>query len=409
MRKFVLLFISALALSACTKTSNLPVQAPAPAKVSVAKVVQQNIQDWDIFTGTLEAPEQVQLRPRVAGYIQKVSFVEGDLVNQGDVLFEIDPAPFAAEVARLEAELVSGQSAAKLAQTELRRARKLSKQKAIASEVLDTRHAQYQQATANVKATRAALQLARLNLTYTKVTSPIAGRVSRANITAGNYVSTGSTVLTRIVSSDTIYAYFNADEHSYIDYLSSASNGAHGLHKGAPVWLTLASNKSLKFEGQIDFIDNQVDASTGTIRARAVFNNANGLLKSGMFARVRLMASAPYTGVLVADKAIATDLNNQYVLVLNAENKTEYRPVVLGALQAGLRVIKSGLQGNEAVVVNGLQRVRPGAEVSPTIVPMATDAQLEQLAKRNKLSLPHHAKQPSKHASNSAESNVTLL
>lgn len=404
-----LLAISVLTLSACTKTANIPVQAQAAAKVSVAKVIQQNIQDWDVFTGTLEAPEHVQLRPRVAGYIQKVTFVEGDIVKQGDVLFEIDPAPFAAEVARLEAELISGQSAAKLAQTELRRAQKLSKQKAIASEVLDTRQAQYQQATANVKATRAALELARLNLTYTKVTSPINGRVSRANVTAGNYVSTGNTVLTRIVSSDSIYAYFNADEQSYIDYLATASQGNHGLKKGAPVWLSLSGNQSLKFIGKIDFIDNEVDSSTGTIRARAVFENKKGLLKSGMFARIRLMASAPYSGLLVADKAISTDLNNQYVLVINGENKAEYRPVVLGELQAGLRVIKSGLNVGEAIIVNGLQRVRPGSPVDATTVPMASDEQIAQLSVSNSLSHESSALTSQAQAANASDKHTSLL
>lgn len=387
MRTLALLFISVLALSACDKSTTPAAQASAPpaVQVSVAKAVQKDIQDWDIFTGTIEAPEQVQLRPRVAGYIQKVSFVEGDIVNKGDVLFEIDPAPFAAEVARLEAELISGKSAEKLAQTELRRARKLSKQNAIANEVLDTRHAQYQQATANVKATTAALAIARLNLTYTKVTSPIAGRVSRANVTAGNYVNTGNTVLTRIVSTHTMYAYFDADEQSYIDYLAESSTGSHGLRKGAPVFLNLAGHKSLNFQGTIDFVDNQINASTGTIRVRAVFDNKRGLLKSGMFARVRLMASAPYPGVLVDDKAIGTDLSNQFVLVVNAENKAEYRPVKLGGLQAGLRVIKSGLAGGEAIIVKGLQRVRPGSPVVTTEIPMATEDQLKQIAIHNRV------------------------
>lgn len=414
MKKLTLLNISVLvmsviALSACTETTTAPVQAPPAAKVSVAKVVQRNIQDWDTFTGTLEAPEQVQLRPRVSGYIQKVSFVEGDSVKQGDVLFTIDPAPFAAEVARLEAELISRKSAAKLAKTELNRASKLAKQKAIASEVFDTRDAQYQQATANVKATKAALTLARLNLTYTKVTSPITGRVSRANVTAGNYVATGNTVLTSIVSSDSIYAYFNADEQSYINYLSTAHEGSHGLHKGAPVWLSLAGNKSLKFVGSVDFIDNQINPSTGTIRARAVFTNTDGLLKSGMFARIRLMSSAPYAGILIDDKAVSTDLNSQYVLVVGSDNKAEYRPVVLGDIQAGLRVIKAGLQGNESIIVNGLQRVRPGSLVDPSTVPMANEKQLSQLTSFNAIQSTSQDKAVRIHASKSTDDRTTLL
>lgn len=355
-------------------------QMPAP-QVSVAKVISERITEWDEFTGRLEAPQTVELRPRVSGYIDLVAFEEGALVKAGEPLFLIDNKPFKAEVRRLQAELEQAQSQLTLAETEYQRAQKLSGQAAISQETLDTRRAQLQQAEAHIRSVSAALEIARLNRGYTRVTAPISGRVSRAMITQGNYVSAGQSLLTTIVSTHKIYAYFDADEQTYLNYLKLAKEGSRpGLRDAtSPVYIGLANDAEYPHAGLLDFMDNQVNPATGTIRARAVLNNQDGRLLPGLFARIKMIGSASYNGILIDDRAIGTDLNNKFVLVLDESNTVQYRAVELGEKLAGLRIVKSGLSATDQIVVNGLQRVRPGTPVKPEFVNMTSEETLHKL------------------------------
>ncbi|GAB3034978.1 efflux RND transporter periplasmic adaptor subunit [Bowmanella dokdonensis] len=368
-------------LAACGSDTQANQQAMQAPQVSVAPVISQRITEWDEFTGRLEAPQRVELRPRVSGYIDLVAFEEGALVKAGDPLFFIDNKPFKAEVNRLQAELEQAESQVSLARTEYERALKLAGQSAISQEVVDNRRAQVQQAEARIRSVGAALEVAKLNRGYTRVEAPISGRVSRAMITQGNYVTAGQSLLTTIVSTDKIYAYFDADEKTYLNYLELARDGSRANARDAahPVFMGLASDDGHPYAGVVDFMDNQVDPRTGTIRARAVFSNQQGQFLPGLFARIKLTGSASYEGILIDDRAIGTDLSNKFVLVLDESNQVQYRAVELGEKLAGLRIVKSGLVPSDRIVVNGLQRVRPGAPVSPEFVRMASEEQLENL------------------------------
>ena len=386
---FLLASIAAIVLSACgnPEASNQAEAPPAP-EVSVAQVVSERITEWDEFTGRLQAPETVNLMPRVSGYIDKVHFTEGALVNKGDLLVQIDPKPFAAEVARLKAELQSAQSALALAESEYKRAEKLSVARAISAELLDTRLASKQQTAANVASVKAALHRAELDLSYTRITAPISGRVSYALITAGNYVNAGQSHLTSLVSTDKMYAYFDVDEQSYLKYLRLSENGKRADTRDAtanPVYMALANDSDYQHMGNIDFVDNSVNQQTGTIRIRATFANNDNSLLPGLFARIKLVGSDSYQGILIDEKAIGTDLNNKYVLLVNAENQLEYRAVKLGEKVNGLRIVREGLSANDKIVVNGLQRVMPNIQIAPKQVDMATKEQLAGLRKAQQL------------------------
>ena len=351
-------------------------QANAGVPVDVAAVVTQRLTEWDNFTGRLESPQIVALRPRVSGYIDFVAFKEGEYVEQGQTLFLIDNRTFKAEVARLTAQLEESKSRLELAEQNYKRAHKLRKTQAVSEEVLDARLAEKNQALASLNQTQAALEVARLNRGFARVEAPISGRISRANITEGNFVTAGQTELTRIVSTDRLYAYFDIDEQTYLNYISS-SNATSVNDK--PVALRLANESDYQHWGQIDFIDNQVNGSTGTLRVRAVFNNEEGRLIPGLFAHLKLAGGTNEQGILIKEKAIGTDLNNKYVLVVNEENKVEYRAVTLGDKVGIMRIIKSGLAASDTIVVDGLQRVRPGAPVSPNEVPMGDQDALASL------------------------------
>ncbi|WDT85166.1 efflux RND transporter periplasmic adaptor subunit [Alteromonas sp. 009811495] len=351
-------------------------QANAGVPVDVAAVVTQRLTEWDNFTGRLESPQIVALRPRVSGYIDFVAFKEGEYVEQGQTLFLIDNRTFKAEVARLTAQLEESKSRLELAEQNYKRAHKLRKTQAVSEEVLDARLAEKNQALASLNQTQAALEVARLNRGFARVEAPISGRISRANITEGNFVTAGQTELTRIVSTDRLYAYFDIDEQTYLNYVSS-SNATSVNDK--PVALRLANESDYQHWGQIDFIDNQVNGSTGTLRVRAVFNNEEGRLIPGLFAHLKLAGSTNEQGILIKEKAIGTDLNNKYVLVVNEENKVEYRAVTLGDKVGSMRIIKSGLAASDTIVVDGLQRVRPGAPVSANEVPMGDQDALASL------------------------------
>ncbi|MEM0911533.1 MAG: efflux RND transporter periplasmic adaptor subunit [Pseudomonadota bacterium] len=361
-------------ISACgTQADTNATQAYLP-EVSVAQVVNERITEWDTFTGRLEAPETVHLRPRVSGYIDQVMFQEGAVVNAGDVLFKIDDRSFVSDVKRIEAALISAQAQLELAESEHDRAVNLIAKNAISAELLDTRAAQLKAAEANVAEISASLELAELQLSFTNVEAPISGRVSRALVTKGNFVNAGQSELTSLVSMDTVHAYFDADEQTYLHYAKLAKEGnrlSSRDHQNI-VLMGLATDSDYPHQGYIDFVDNSINPSSGTIRGRAVFDNTEGTFIPGLFSRIRLVGSASYDGILIDDKAVGTDLNNQFVLVINEDNTVEYRAVELGEKLNGLRIIKSGLAGDDKIVVNGLQRVRPGATVNPIEVDMAS-------------------------------------
>lgn len=388
MRKASLSIVALATLIACGQAPEGAQPSKAPPSVSVAHVLSEDITEWDEFTGRLEAPQTVMLKPRVSGYINEVAFSEGAEVEQGQLLFVIDPEPFEMEVARLKAQLTQAKSQYQLARSEAERAERLVKQNAISQEVLDTRNSAQTQARASVAATLAALKRAELDLAYTQVKAPISGRVSRALITKGNFVTQGQTLLTSLVSTDKIFAYFDADEQSYLKYMRLDRQGKRRSAREFqhPVFMSLADEKHFPHHGHIDFVDNQISQTSGTIRGRAVFDNRDGMLTPGLFARIKLMGSESYRAVLIDEKAVATDLNNQYVLLVDESGKTQYQSVTLGEKVNGLRIVKSGLKAGDKIVVNGLQRVMPGMQVTPQEVAMAKEADLKRLhAQQNRL------------------------
>jgi membrane fusion protein, multidrug efflux system len=348
--------------------------APAATPVSVAVVEQRDVALWDEFSGRLEAVERVEVRSRVAGAVLAAHFREGALVKQGDLLITIDPDPYAAEVERAEAQVVAARARVALTKSELDRGQQLWDSRTVSQRDLDTRLNAHREAEANLKAALAALQSSRLNLRYTEVRAPVDGRVGRLEITVGNLVSAGpeAPVLTTLVSVNPIYASFNADEQIVMRALNAlGGNGSVASQVGRiPVQISTVMSNGTPIEGRLQLIDNQVDARTGTVRLRAVFDNAGGRLIPGQFVRVRMGHAKPEPALLVNERAIGTDQNKKFVMVVDAANKAAYREVTLGASMDGLRVVTSGLKSGERIVVNGLQRVRPGAEVAPETVPM---------------------------------------
>lgn len=383
-RAMLLTSLSLFGLSACSedKTQTNQPQKQLPS-VSVAQVINEPITEWDEFTGRLEAPEQVTLVPRVSGYINSVHFKEGALVKKGDILFQIDPSVFKSEVARLKAQLASANVAKELAANDFKRAYELYKKKAVSEELLDTRQANKNKTIAEVDSVKAALVKAQLDLSYTKVKAPISGRVSFADVTMGNYVTAGQSELTSLVSTAHMYAYFDVDEQTFLKYakLTQEHKRNDQRNNNNPVFMALVNEIGFPNVGVIDFVDNVVNRTTGTIRVRARFANENGQLLPGLFTRIRLAGSGTYKGILIDDKAIGTDLSNKFVLVVNPDNQLVYRNIELGEKVQGLRIVKSGLQAEERIVVNGLQKVRAKMAIDPKMVPMASDANLLKLRK----------------------------
>jgi multidrug efflux system membrane fusion protein len=374
MTKNAVSILTLLALAACAKADP---PAAIPPQVTVAQAIAREVDEYDEFTGRLEAVDAVDVRPRVSGYIQRIAFVQGGEVRKGDVLFEIDPRPYQAELDRASAELQRARSRADLAGTEAVRARALADKEAISREELESKTSAVHEGDASIRAAQAAVAKARLDLEWTHVRAPIDGRIGRAEVTAGNLVEGGapsSTRLTTIVSLDPIYLSFESDEQTYLKYgLSRTGNGATRGQAPRAVYMSLATDSTFTREGHLDFVDNQLDAATGTVRARAVFANHDRALAPGLFARVRLAGGTTTHAVLVRDAAIGTDQDRKFVLVMKNDSTLEYRRVTLGRLTDGLRIIADGLAPGERVVINGLQRARPGARVSATQQAMVRD------------------------------------
>jgi multidrug efflux system membrane fusion protein len=373
-------------LVGCTRTAAQP-GPPPPPKVTVAAVLDRPVTEWDEFTGRLEAVDAVAVRPRVSGYVSSVRFDEGAVVQQGDLLFQIDPRPFQAEVDRLQAERGRADAIAERAASELQRAERLRAEDAMSREEFDRRAAFSREVTAQIAAVDAALAAARLNLEFTRVTAPITGRIGRAIVTEGNLVSTGpgeATLLTTIVSIDPIHAHFDADEQIFLKYLDLEKQGRRDSARTSrrPIRMALAGEEGYPREGQLDFMDNRLDPSTGTIRGRAIFRNPTGDLTPGLFVRLLLPGGNAYPGLLIQDRAVGTDLDKRFVFVVNAERSIEYRAVTLGPLVEGLRVVRTGLKAGEQIVVSGLQRVRPGVTIDPVVVAMQPSIAPGQTAAR---------------------------
>jgi RND family efflux transporter MFP subunit len=367
-----------LSITGCGSSGGAPSAAPPP-EVSVAQVLQRRVKDWDEFTGRLQAVETVEIRPRVSGYIDQVAFTEGKVVKRGDLLFVIDPRPYKADYDRAAADVKRYKTTLDLAKIEQKRVHHLKESGAVSQEEVDERDSTVAQGEANVAGAEAALESAALNMSFTRVTSPIDGRVSRAEVTRGNLVTggiNGGTFLTSVVSLDPIYLYFEGDEATYLRYIQLARAGERPSSRDTPnpVRVGLANEEGFPHEGAMDFVDNQVNSQTGTIRARAVLQNKDGLYIPGLFARVQLLGSSEYTAVLIDDRAVNTDQSQKYVLLLGAGNKIEYRRIKLGRVIDGLRIVREGLKPDDVIVVNGAQRVHPGIVVNPQKVTMQGDA-----------------------------------
>jgi multidrug efflux system membrane fusion protein len=365
-------WIAAVTITACARveTSAAP---PALPQVTAAPSVARDVTEWDEFTGRLEPVQSVAVRPRVSGLISNVSFEEGSLVRQGQPLFQIDDRPFQTQVDRLRAEVAQATVARERAAGEMRRADRLSSENAMSLEERERRAGAAAEATAHVDAVAAALRAAELDLDFTKVISPIDGRVSRALVTRGNLVSGGQgegTLLTTVVSVDPIYASFDADEQTFLRYGDRARPGAGAGQGSLRIEMALADEQAFPHAGTLQFLDNRLDPSTGTINGRAVFRNPDHRLTPGLFVRLRLPGARAHQGVLVEDRAVGTDLDRRFVLVVGGDKKIESRTVTLGPLVDGLRVVRKGLVAGELVVVNGLQRVRPGMQVNATVAAM---------------------------------------
>jgi len=334
---------------------------PAPP-VSVAPAVQRPVADSEEFSGRLEAAEYVELRPRVSGTIDKVHFTDGALVRKGDLLFSIDPRPFEAEAARAQSQLTSMKARFELAESELARAQKLLDSQAVSKQEVDQLAAGQRTSQADIQGAEAALRIARLNIEYAQVRAPIAGRVSRANVTAGNVVNDQS-VLTTIAGVSKVYASFDGSERTYLRLKEAKAGG-----KAPKVRMGLLDEQGFPHEGAVDFIDNRLNPQTGAVRMRATFDNASGRFTPGLSARLRMESAAAYDAVLVPERAIGTDQTKKFVYVVEADGKPQFREVLLGALADGMRVVQGSVKPGEHVVVDGLQRIQPGMTVAPQVL-----------------------------------------
>lgn len=375
--------LAGLALLGCGDSQPKAVVAKL-AEVQVSRPITREITNYDLFTGRTEAVEAVDVRARVTGYLQKTNFKEGMEVQQGDVLFEIDPRTYQAELDRAEANVVQADARLKRLNTDYQRAVSLLAKRAIGQEEFDKIAGDRAEAEAAVKVVQASRDVARLNLNFCKVVSPISGRISRRLIDPGNLVKADDTVLTTIVSLDPMYVYFDIDERTMLRVRRLIQEGKVKSSREAiiPVSMGLADEEGFPHEGTINFVDNKVDPNTGTLRLRGIFPNpvnpkhplSPRLFSPGLFTRVRIPIGEPHQAILVSERALGTDQGRKFVYVVNDQDEVVYRSVKIGSLNEGYRVIEEGLTPQERVVVSGLQRVRPGAKVDPREIPMPPSA-----------------------------------
>jgi multidrug efflux system membrane fusion protein len=373
-RKLVSSLLAVLAVTAFgtfgairVATSSEGATQPPPPEVDVATVLQRSIVDEQVYSGRLAAVEQVAVRPLVSGAIVEVNIRDGALVKKGDVLFVIDSQPYKAEVDRAAGQLAAALSRADYARNDWERAQRLIVDHAIAQRDHDEKRYAATEAAANVAAAKAALTAAKINLAHTRVVAPVDGKVSRAEITVGNVVAVdgAAPALTTIVSVSPMYAEFDADEQTYLKFIRQAEQGAK-----VPVELGLANEAGYSRKGQVQSVDNRLNTSSGTIRVRARFENKDGALIPGLYARVRVGSSNSHAALLVDDAAIGTDQDKKFVFVVDGENRVRYREIHVGSLRGSLRVVQSGLKAGEQIVVNGTQRVQPDSKVRSHVVPM---------------------------------------
>ena len=352
-------------------TQAQPQKGAALPGVTVSKPLQREIVEWDEYTGRFEAVETVEIRARVSGYLTELHFKDGQAVKQGDLLFVLDARPFERTLEQAQAEVVQAQTKVQNSNLDVVRGKPLLERRIISEKAFDDRESLMREALAGVKVAEAKARTAELELSFTRITSPITGRISRTQVTAGNWVSAGgtanTTLLTTIVSQDPIYIYFDLNENNYIKYkrLTERGAGSGAADLGAPVEVGLPDERNFPHKARLDFLDNRLDQGTGTLRARGVMANASGLFSSGMFARVRVTGTAPYTAVLLPDEAIGTDQTNKFVYVVAEDGSVARRNIKLGPLYENLRVVREGLAAEEWVIIRGLQRARPGIKVAP--------------------------------------------
>ncbi|WP_411850683.1 efflux RND transporter periplasmic adaptor subunit [Stenotrophomonas sp. LGBM10] len=376
-RRIALGTVTALALAVLVGCSggHAETAGPPPPSVSAAPVLVKQVSQWDDFSGRVEAVESVELRPRVSGYIDKVNYVEGQEVKKGDVLFTIDARSYRAELARADAELARARTQAQVSRSEAERARRLSDQQAISTETWEQRRATAEQAQAQVQAAQAAVDAARLNVEFTQVRAPINGRAGRAMVTAGNLVTAGdsASVLTTLVSLDKVFVYFDADEGTFLRYAQMARKGERPSERDSelPVKVGLSGEEGYPHSGKVDFLDNQVTRSTGTIRVRALLDNADRAFTPGLFARVQLLGSGQFQAMLIDEKAVLTDQDRKYVYVVDKDGKAQRHDIQLGRTADGLRIVEQGLKAGDRVIIDGVQKVfMPGMPVQAKAVAM---------------------------------------
>src|SRR4051812_15189610 len=365
-----LIVLLALTLSGCGDKPG-PQAAPAPPPVTVSQPTKRTVTDWDEFTGRFQAVEEVQVRARVGGFVTNVEFRDGGIVSAGDLLYVIDSRPFEAVAEQADGQLSDARAKAELAKRELDRALTLNQTQAVSDSIVDQRRQTLQAARAAEMQAEGALKAAQLNIEFTHVLAPITGRASRHLVSIGNLVqgsdNGGSTLLTSIVSLNPIYIYFDMDEATYLrnNKLWFEGKRPSSREHANPVQVTLSGETKPSHDGNVDFIDNRLDLGTGTLRGRAVIPNKDLSILPGQFGRVRLIGSSPYQALLLPDAAIATDQSRKIVFVVKEDNTVEARPVVLGPLDEGLRVIREGLKAEDRVIVDGIQRARVGSKVTP--------------------------------------------
>ncbi|MGE3318163.1 MAG: efflux RND transporter periplasmic adaptor subunit [Candidatus Berkiella sp.] len=349
------------------RTSKPPADANI-ATVTVAQPIKQEITEWDEYTGRFEADERIDVRARVGGYLESVHFTDGEIVKKDQLLFVIDPRPYQAALNQAQAAIVAAQTKADYAANEFKRSSNLVKSGSVSQGDFDEKRQQQEQTIADVQAAKAAAERARLDLEFTKITAPISGKISNKKVSEGNLITGGNqnaTLLATIVSLDPIHFYFDIDEQNYLKYVRMAKGYLNPVKENRePVFVALMDDKAFNRKGYMDFIDNRIDESTGTLRGRALFENPDFVLLPGLFGRIKIMGQEPYSGILINDEAIMTDQSRKYVFVVDSEGVVSTRTVTLGPIIDGKRVIREGLQGNEWIITKGIQRARDGAKVN---------------------------------------------